>query len=420
MKTINRVLLFSALALSFSSGVFAQEKPELKTDIAKEYVKKKREERVSKILGTLMTFGIEEKVLYMKAHGVTEQEYYSLLTASGQLIDNVDKQGIIASGDYTADGAAIVPYKVKISPEGLTFVEVSLVKLYMFESYDFDEASLGVDFLMIEYNNKYDYLANRELTLSIVRGAYEASVNGLGVGAGVRLDVPVYAKLDQTTVHPAVNFNEGTGYRVDIKAKAALSIKNDLSLTFGASTYFKHHKHRNWISEAGKAKYETDLQDFNNDLNTQAAAINQWDDDKFAWEVANGYPNPVSEAFYLASTSAGSRPQYSLQYPYLEKYGQNVVRNTIVLSPSLTLKKDFYSKSGNIKQSLEMSLEADLFMLDKFTGKREEANRMFQKQDRNMGASLTDDELVNLKNIGSGASQNNYTIRLVYKFGARN
>jgi hypothetical protein len=420
MNTINRAILLSVLALSFTTGIYAQVKAELKTDIAKEYVKKKREERISKIIGTLMTFGIEEKVLNMKAQGITEQEYYSLLTASGQLFDHVDEQGIIASGDYTADGAAIVPYKIKISTQGVTFVEVSVVKLYMFESYDFDEASLGVDFLMIEYNNKYDYLANRELTLSIVRGAYEASLNGLGVGAGARLDVPVYAHLDQTTMHPAVNFTKGTGYRFDLKAKATLSIKNDLSLTMGASTYFRHHKYRNWVSETGKAKYETDLQDFNSDLSAQAAAITQWDEDKFAWEVANGYPNPVSEAFYLASTSAGSRPEYSLQYPYLEKYGQNVVRNTIVLSPSLSLKKDFYSKSGKIKQSLEVSLEADLFMLDKFTGKREQPNRMFQKQDRNIGASLNNQELVNFKNIGSGGSQNNYTIRIVYKFGARN
>jgi hypothetical protein len=422
MKFFNRAILFSVFTLCFAIDIYAQRTTELKTDIAKNYEKRQREERISKILGTLMTFGIEEKLLMMKSQGVTEKEFYSLLTASGQLFDNVDNYGDLASGNFDADGIAVIPYKIKISPEGLSFVEVSVAKLHIFESIDSDVASLDVDFLMLQYNNRFDYLANRELTLSLVKGMYEASANGFGAGAGLRLDVPIYARLDQNSIHPELNFNEGTGYRIDLKAKAGLKTQNDFSITFGASTYFRHHKYRNWVSPQGMVKQETDLQDFNNEVLASKTAMEQWDADKFAWEVANGYSIPVSETFYLASTSAGPRPQYSnsLQYPYIETYAQNVVRNTIVLTPTLSLKKDFYSKSGKIKQSVEVSLEADLFLLDKFTGKREQVNRPFQKQEKNTGANLTDEELVNFKKIGSGSSQNNFTLRLVYKFGARN
>lgn len=382
------------------------------------------ENSLAQIFGSMATFEVENKIYEMKKDGVTERTFSLFVNAKGKLFEVND--GNIIDGFYEGQefGTDILPFNIRLSNDNRTFIEVGAFNVFKVLSLD-HRARGDVDFIAFEYKKNYDYSNTSEMVLSLVRGSLSGIVVGhenskfqLKANGGFGLRLPLNLQVESANPNFRIDTKGNSTINTGIMYKAGFlaeqNFKKDYKVSLGAQVHFTNDKFRHYVSEEASSRMGKEEAVYKTQVKDRIREQNNWDKEKFEWEVANGHGTPTSANYYTAASGASARPSdpgyisFSRDY-----YSQNLTRTKVSLNPSLAVGKEFKNKSGRTKSSLQLEVSANLFLVDQVKGKKRD-RKQFAWQSR-----LEDNEVIDNNLLKNDNSKNTYNVKLIYTFGSR-
>jgi len=349
---------------------------------------------------------IDQNVYEMKMDGVTQRAFSVGFTVDGQIATISDYDN-----NYADEIIKIIPYKISFNSEGRTYIDIAPVK-YEIGEIDEDKYTVGISGLSFEYRKNYDYGQQTDFFLGIIKGTIDGKIplggdfflkGNADLSLGAVLDLKVEGK-------DAIDLGAGTGLNFNYGISLDKTFKKNNTISIGISGGNKMYKVRGYWAP-GLRQRQIDIQNSSDiAITNRTAAQNQWDTDKFQWEVDNGYGESTSSSHYMAASGAGSRPNdLTPQGGSRKDFTQSVLRRSFFLAPSLGYTKKF--KNGN---SLGLRASVNLFLFDRLKGVR---TGTFDAGDRS--GYVADNEFVRMNLINNYRSLNIYQFKLIYKFGSK-
>lgn len=395
-KLISKLPAIALLSLSFNT--FAQGQPQNENP----YYYDPDETYVSATLlhgffGTLNKVSLENKIYQMKLNGQTTAQFKMAIGINGQIFDMGD---LYYESEMSAGGYKVIPFNIVLAESGRVFLDISPVEFYIRD----EIGQLSLQLLSFEYKKDFDYSSQAEFYISLI----EASATGtivnndsikLSGNLGIDLGLPAFYRSETWDKSGDLGFGQGLNYGINSQIK----MNHGNSILLGINGELNRAKYANYIApeyhqemEANTNQYWATLHQIHLD---QAA----WDQAKFDWEVANGYGYTVENTHYIQMSGVEPRP-VDISGPDQWGYSQNLIRKWATLNPMIGYSKEF--KNGN---AASIELNANLFLTDKFEGKKD----MFFDAGSN---SYQVDEFVK-DDLLAGRSLNTYNVKLVFTFG---
>lgn len=388
--------------------------------VYQELKKDHKKEVFNNVLKYLLTsVSIQKKFYSLDSESLQNTKGKVAVGLEGQIID----LGTEAADEYyDFPSFRVIPYELYFTEDGRKFVKIGIVSgSILLESImpDQEETKLEFSVISVEYNE--DYLVDNQLETYVKLIEAETKIQILG---GAESIVQVYLKggfdlgasgrlENQNFDLNGGDYGIGLGAGLTYGAEVKLNTSNTSSISLGIDGYSRANRYTGFISDDANNRRTLEKNNYLDAVEEAQAAQAQWDQDKYNWEVENGYYPSVSNSFYMDSTGAPPRPESaegSLNTYNEVRWYQDVSRRLSILNPSLTYTKQL--KSGN---SLSVNLNANLVLKDNIKGKN--AYNPNSISGSREGIQVRNDEILPQTSLIKGIGVNRVNIGITFQFG---
>ncbi|MFZ4714889.1 MAG: hypothetical protein ACOYL6_14315 [Bacteriovoracaceae bacterium] len=336
-----------------------------------EMTKGKNISKTEEILKHFLTSASIENDFYNLQNGTLANGKRALVIGVNGMIYGDDEVDLDSLDESDMARIRIIPYDLKISQDGRHYIQISAADLVSKN----DNTKIRLGIIEVERKKDMDYLGQVDNYVKLISGEiqqvfFESKNEKTQLVGNAGLNIGFTGKLNT----PAINlsgYTPGGSIGTGSELKLGLGIKHKLSdnsaVDFGISGSRMRKGYGDYINPVTQQRRETEATAYSSADAVAIAAQKKWDEDKFNYEVANGYGSSMDAKYYMTASGASARPSDAPGWKNFSNDGyweQKVVRKTLILNPEVGYTKTL--KSGN---KLRVNVSANLVMSDNLKGK---------------------------------------------------
>ncbi|MCT4641069.1 MAG: hypothetical protein N4A33_02155 [Bacteriovoracaceae bacterium] len=337
-----------------------------------------------------------------------EMRQYNSTTSSSKQLNSafIGADGSILDIKSVRGTVGLVKYSLRHSNDNRIFIDLAPATIEFRNKF----ACFSGEFVSIEYRKDYDFDIQKEFMINMidVAGKYRLSLDK-------NKKYYLEANMDASFGSLGKNFSWGqyaftedqysntANLRLSYGLKYGINLSKKSSLELGLRA---NHRQVNF-------DYYTRTQDkllFQQRYDLETAQINQrnkdrqaWEDEKYQWEIANGYASSVPYQRYLEMSGVDKKPQELYHKEHYRNYMQKLKRKVFSLNPKIE-----YTHILKNNSRLHVFAQARFFVKDRLKGQL--------INDKDYSSALSSSDLVDI-NLKKEVSLNQFRIGMVFTFG---
>lgn len=232
-------------------------------------------------------------------------------------------------------------------------------------------ADVGI--ISFERKKNYDYSNQVDSYVSLIMGELQGNIIGynestfkLQATGGVNFGFTGKLEAPDLVGSPSgQGIGIGGGVKYGLNMNQAISPSSSITLGVTGFSYAKSYV--GYLSPEVLERRSQEKAQYMQADSDAIAAQKQWDQNKYDWEVANGYGSAMETNYYMSASGAGPRPEDAEGRKNFRDdayWVQNVSRTSFILNPSIT-----YLKSLPSGKEFRVNVNANLVVKDQLKGK---------------------------------------------------
>lgn len=324
----------------------------------------------------------------------------------------IEIDGQIVNLDEYEGNAKAFTFDVRRSQDGRIFLDINPITFERHFNNNLNSYCFDAGILSMEYRKDFDYSSQRELMLELIRVGTKINKTlivdpetglpktylqlkasaGLGLKTGEinwnRFQIDEGQRGNEFTTY--VNYYIGLGQNISKRSNIEFGLEGRNQRD---GIYF-------YTSKKSQQDYENLQAQMEAEVSQRDEEIQQWNQEKYDWEIANNYASSLDNQRYTDMSGASTEPTKIANKTNDKYYQQQVVKKRFVLTPQIT-----YSLMLKNGSKIKLYANAEFVIKDKLQGHR---NGQYSRE-------LKDSDLINI-NLKDNIDANQLNVGLILNF----